>query len=75
MVLFCLEHNFHLGLQYIAHFLPDMDIVWLLDCKIHMVPDYNVQRVFGNETGKKLKSFNMTNYLRIAWHNELKQEK
>ena len=53
MVLFCLEHNFHLGLQYIAHFLPDMDIVWLPGYKIHMVLDYNVQRVFGNESEEK----------------------
>ena len=53
MVLFCLEHNFHLGLQYIAHFLPDMDIVWLPGCKIRMVLDYNVQRVFGNESEEK----------------------
>ena len=53
MVLFCLEHNFHLGLQYIAHFLPDMDIVWLPGYKIRMVLDYNVQRVFGNESEEK----------------------
>ena len=53
MVLFCLEHNFHLGLQYIAHFLPDMDIVWLPGYKIRMVPNYNVQRVFGNESEEK----------------------